>query len=373
MSAFDVSATSMGTVYSAFILSYAATMIPAGWLADRVGPVPVLTAMGAGTGVLTLLTAGVGVSPFAALAGLVPSLIVLRLGLGVFASPLYPAGARAIAVATAPHERGRYQGLVIAGAPLGGAIAPVLFAPIIANYGWRAAFVVAGVATLFATVLWSTARPDASRNESIASVSDSLTPSTAGDQPNIWALAAGYFTINYFEYIFFYWIYYYFGVVRNVGRTESAVYTTALYVVMAAMMPLGGWLSDRLIPYWGVQGSRRRVGAGAMVFSAFLLYVGTSVTHEVTMVAVLALALGCVAGAEGPFWAAVTEGSRSHRPAVAGSIMNTVGNVGGFLAPILTPAIAVHFGWPASMHVASALILAGACTWLMVDRRPSAH
>jgi MFS family permease len=38
MKEFNLSQTQMGSVYSAFILSYAVMMIPAGHLADRLGP-----------------------------------------------------------------------------------------------------------------------------------------------------------------------------------------------------------------------------------------------------------------------------------------------------------------------------------------------
>src|SRR5439155_9243413 len=46
MKEFNISATSMGSVYSAFILSYAILMTPAGWAADRLGPRLTLFLMG---------------------------------------------------------------------------------------------------------------------------------------------------------------------------------------------------------------------------------------------------------------------------------------------------------------------------------------
>jgi ACS family D-galactonate transporter-like MFS transporter len=48
MKEFAISATEMGTVYSAFVFSYVLLMVPGGRLADRLGPRAVLTVIGLG-------------------------------------------------------------------------------------------------------------------------------------------------------------------------------------------------------------------------------------------------------------------------------------------------------------------------------------
>ena len=50
-------------------------------------------------------------------------------------------------------------------------------------------------------------------------------------------LTAGYFTVNYFEYIFFFWLYYYFGQIRKMGMEQSAVYTTLMWITWIVMIP----------------------------------------------------------------------------------------------------------------------------------------
>ena len=57
---FSLSETQMGSIYSAFILSYALLMIPGGQLADRLGPRIVITFMGLGSALFTGLTAVAG-------------------------------------------------------------------------------------------------------------------------------------------------------------------------------------------------------------------------------------------------------------------------------------------------------------------------
>ena len=48
-------------------------------------------------------------------------------------------------------------------------------------------------------------------------------------------------------------------------------------------------------------------------------------------------------------------------------ILNTGGNLGGFLAPVLTPLIASRFGWAGGLYFACFLVTIGMLTWLMVD------
>jgi MFS family permease len=279
--------------------------------------------------------------------------------------------------------RARAQGIILAGAPLGGAVTPVLVSWLITLHGWRIPFVLAGTVTLMVTVGWFWyARDHQAESPEDSTVKRSveveLIPSVAVDTKetfswgallrnrNLVLLAFGYFALNYFEFIFFYWIYYYFGEIRHLARSQSAIYTTALLLTMMVMMPVGGWVADRLIPYWGVKTSRRSVSVVGLVLSAVLLYVGTNLTTPLAMVTLLSMALGFAASSEGPFWASAIEAGKNQVGA-AGGIMNGVGNVGGLLAPVLTPYIAARAGWTWGLHFGSIVILSAALAWCFID------
>lgn len=366
---FGLSETEMGSIYSAFILSYALLMAPGGRLADLFGPKLVLGVTSLGVALFTAMTASAASLGL----GVLHSFLGIRLLLGACAAPLYPACARMTANWTAFANHARVQGLVLSGAALGSAITPVVFTRLIQSYGWRFSFWLAAGVTAAIAVLWMAAVRDRPAAMSVAP------PEAAAfnawrrllTDRNLALLTAGYFTLNYFEYIFFYWIYYYFGEIRRVGANESAIYTTILLLTMLAMMPLGGWVSDRLIPRWGSKAARRAVAAGGMVLSAALLYAGTNIDHVFLMVALLALALGFASSAEGPFWASAIEAGGGQSGAASG-IMNGVGNVGGLIAPVLTPYIAKHAGWSWGLYFGSFVVLAGAMSWFFIDpvRRP---
>ncbi|MEW5980013.1 MAG: MFS transporter [Acidobacteriota bacterium] len=380
---FGLSETQMGSIYSAFILSYALFMVPGGWLTDRFGPRLTLTAMGVGAALFTALTAAAGHPVVNQSLGILPSFLVIRLAYGVCTAPLYPACGKMTANWIPLRSRARAQGLILAGAPLGGAITPVLVAWLIACFGWRASFGLAAVVTILVTVGWFwyvRDRPYSPSDSPDAGESIEGNPGIAGQldkkqafpclvllrNRNLVLLAFSYFALNYFECIFFYWIYYYFGEIRHLGQSQSAIYTTGLLLTMMAMMPLGGWVSDRLIPFWGVKFSRQSVCVAGLVLSAILLFVGTNVTTPAAVVTLLSLSLGFAASSEAPFWASAIEAGRDHVGA-AGGIMNGVGNLGSFVAPVLTPYIAKQAGWTWGLHSGSVAVLVAALAWFFID------
>jgi ACS family glucarate transporter-like MFS transporter len=105
---------------------------------------------------------------------------------------------------------------------------------------------------------------------------------------NLALTTLAYFTLGYFDFIFFYWIYYYFGEVRHMGYSQSARYTTGLFLTMMVMMPLGGWISDRLTGAYGPSVGRRMVPLTALTMAGLLLFVGTKHRDIATVSAAVA-------------------------------------------------------------------------------------
>jgi MFS family permease len=135
---------------------------------------------------------------------------------------------------------------------------------------------------------------------------------------------------------------------------------------MAACMPLGGWLSDRLQRNWGYRWGRAAVPSGGMLLSALFLATGLITSHPYLMVALFALAMGAHGTCEGPFWATAVElGGR--RGGTSAGIFNTGGNALGGLAPTVTPWIGSVLGWGWGLGMASIICSLGAFLWLGID------
>jgi ACS family glucarate transporter-like MFS transporter len=235
--------------------------------------------------------------------------------------------------------------------------------------GWKFAFLIAGIGTWGVAAAW------------LANVR-SYKPAPAGalarvrrhsyrallSNRSLLLLSASYFCLNYFEYIFFYWTYYYFGEVLHVNQSLTAIATTSIMLGMVVLGPAGGWIADKLSATHGLQWSRRAVVVGALTMSAVLLFAGAGGFGLVPTVVLLTLAFGCASMSEGPFWASAISLARDDAGA-AGGLMNTIGNIGGIAAPVLTPLIASHFGWQTALWAGAGVVLVGVLAWLVMPVR----
>ena len=373
---FGLSETQMGGIYSAFILGYALLMIPGGHLTDRLGPRRTLTLMGVLSAMFTAAAVLAGRPTLGWYVAAVPALFAARLGLGVVTAPLYPACARMTANWIPAVFHARVQGLVMGGSSLGAAISPLLFTWMILRFRWRASFMMAAAATAALGILWFWyARDYPQQVHRLHRTSGRHAAREAwirlfGNR-NLMLLTFAYGTLGYFQYIFFYWIYYYFGEVLHVGAQASAKYTTILFLTEGAFMPIGGLLCDWLTRFYGAQFGRRIVPMAGLTLSAVLIYAGTISSGIAAAVVCLSLAVGLAACCEGPFWASVTELAGEHVGG-AGSILNTGAQIGGFFAPILTPYIASRAGWSWGLYAGAIVALTGVLAIYFADVRPAA-
>jgi ACS family glucarate transporter-like MFS transporter len=389
---YDIDPTDMGLVYSALLLAYAVCMTPGGFLIDGKGAWWALALMGLGSGLFVLAT-GATAWLFVP-AALWLALVLVRAGVGVCMAPIYPASARIIAHWLPLPQRSWANGLVNGAAPVGIACTFFGFGSLIDLFDWPTAFVLTGIITVFVGVVWMLyARDYPEQHPGVneaelwiiqgreESRKNALSPPPAGNisRPSRWLawlsllrnrslvlLTVSYAAIGYFEYLFNFWSEYYFESVLHLGKDRSRLYSTILNLAMAVGMGLGGLLSDRLLRVWGYRWGRAAVPIGGMLLSAALLLVGIQVSEPNVIVFCFALALAAVGACEGPCWATAIElGGR--RGGTAAGIFNTGGNVGGLIAPTLTPWISGRFGWGWGIALGSIACLLGVGLWLGID------
>jgi len=378
MAQYGISPTEMGTVYSAFLLVYTVFMIPGGFFIDRYGARRALIVMGLGSACFGAMTGAVGITLTTG-AQVLLGLVVVRGIMGLLTTPLHPASARAVDHWVSQPQRSLANGLVTGAALLGIACTYPLFGALIEQAGWQNAFPITGAATALLTIVWAFS----SKNDSAAPPVGSPSSRDQYREPirgswlallgdrSLILLTLSYAAVGYFQYLFFYWMQYYFDQVLHLGKTRSEFFAGLPPLAMALGMPLGGWLSDRLQKRWGFRWGRAIVPVAGLLLSAAFLGIGILAKEPVVIVTWFSLALGVMGASEGPFWSTVVELGR-RRGGTAAAIMNTGGNGGGMLAPVVTPWVSGHLGWQFGIGLGSFVCLAGALCWIGIKPTPNA-
>jgi MFS family permease len=130
-------------VYS---LAYGISQLPAGWLADRIGPRVVVTVGVAGVGVVGLLI------------GFAPTYVILAVFLvllGIAGGGYHPAAVPLISASVKAKKRGRTLGLHQVGGSSGFFLAPLIVAGVANASGWRGTYLAVSIpAIVFGVVLY---------------------------------------------------------------------------------------------------------------------------------------------------------------------------------------------------------------------------
>jgi predicted MFS family arabinose efflux permease len=98
---------------------------------------------------------------------------------------------------------------------------------------------------------------------------------------------------------------------------------------------------------------------------AWLMLAGAASPDPLTAVALLALCFGFTQFTEGAYWQAATYAAGPHT-ATAGGVLNTGGNMAGFLAPVVG-LLVDRLGWWAVLATGSGFAVLGAVLWLFVQ------
>ncbi|MDR5773966.1 MULTISPECIES: MFS transporter [unclassified Caballeronia] len=157
---FHLAATMQGLILSAFFWTYSTFQIPAGWAADRFGARRMI-------GMSAVLWGGFQCLAAFAMNGV--TLLLTRIGLGVFEAPYMPAATKLTAAWLPPAERARGVTLIDSGAPLGSALGGLLISALIGFSGsWRSAFLIVGAVTIvFGLVVYRMLRETPERHAGI--------------------------------------------------------------------------------------------------------------------------------------------------------------------------------------------------------------
>lgn len=370
----------MGFIFSAFVIGYALFQIPGGWLGDRWGARIILTLALIWWSSFTAFTAMAPASSLAGVVGIVGALVVVRFLLGMGEAVALPTFNRAVTDWLPSHERGLGIGIAIGGIGVGAAVTPPLTAWIMVNYGWQTAFYLSAVLGIVLAVIWwliardrpahhpwvdPTSLQVAQQDES-ALFRPAIPWRSLKRTPTVWWLVLSYSCLGYVAYVYMSWFYLYLVNVRGFDVLRGGIFTAAPFLAILVSCPVGGWVTDRLALRYGITGGRRLVGIIGMLFAAGSIAVGAVVESPYLAIIGLSLGAGWLYFTVGAYWASTSDLSKAHAGSLSG-LMNMGANIGGAISPTVTPWIAHHWGWGASLGTAALLAFIGGIFWLWID------
>jgi MFS transporter, ACS family, glucarate transporter len=376
---FSFDTITMGRVFSAFLWGYGLFQIPWGYICDRIGPRHTLTAsilcfaVGAGAmGLAPQFAVGTGLSVLAAMR-------LIRFLTGVGEAAVSSNVTRVIASWTAIRERGFASGLQICGLGLGGTLTPTFIAWTMVHFGWRMAFYLCSALAFLVVMVWqsyATDWPEEHKGVNAAELEQIHPGSRKGDVKrrevaakkqvpwlkmltslSVWGLILGYACQGYAFYVYYNWFYFYAVKVRGLNLMQAAVWTSAPFLAMALLSPVGGWFSDRVARTLGRRRGRLTAVWLGMGVSTALLLLGSHLSITVIALPMIALAAGFNMFAAANFWASCIDLAPDFSASLS-ALMNTLGSVGGAISSTATAYLAVHQGWSRALDVA-ALITVG--------------
>jgi MFS family permease len=361
----------MGYVFSAFTLAYALFEVPSGWLADRFGARLMLTrivvwwsAMTAATGLAT----GFG------------SLIAVRWLFGMGEAGVFPSLTRAFGRWLPERERGTAFGLTLMAAALGGALTQPLVVWLLERVSWRVAFPIFGsVGVVYALAWFAWFRDDPRTHRSVNAAelavigADPPTPhpsvpwGTLVRSRNLAALCAMYFGAIYGWYFYLTWLPTYLLRARGFDLTSVGWLAALPLLGIAAGSFVGGFLADALSRRFGVRIGLRIPGVVGLPLAAVAIVAAVTTEDPRTSAYCLSAAAGLAALGVAPGWSVCLAIGGRHAGVVSGA-MNTFGNLGGVMSPIVVGWCLMLWGsWEAPLYTVAGFYVFAAICWLGVD------
>jgi len=361
----------MGYVFSAFTLAYALFEVPSGWLADRFGPRLMLTRIVLWWSAMTAATGVVG--------GFV-SLVAVRFLFGMGEAGTFPSMARAYARWLPAPERGRAFGLALMTAALGGAATQPLVVALLNRIHWRQTFPIFGLVGIVWAVAWFWwFRDDPHHHPGVNAAELVLIgcdpPTSHRDVPwrelvsdrSMLALCVMYFGAIYGWYFYITWLPTYLLRARGFDLTQVGWLSSLPLLSIAAGVLVGGWASDVLARHWGLRAGRRTPGLVGLPLAALAITGGLLTPSPLTAAMLLASAAGLAALGVSPGWAVCLEIGGRHSGVVSGA-MNSFGNLGGTLSPIVVGiCLQAWDSWTAPLVTVAVCYVIAALCWLGID------
>ena len=364
--AFEIGDKGAGLFMSVFFFAYALAQVPAGWLSDRFGARGMLTFYILAWSICTVLTGLVG--GFA-------MLIAARVFFGFAQAGCYPTSGGLLKRWIPVDGRGRASAIVSMGGRLGGVIAPVLTAWLLADYlKWQHVLLLYGTSGIFvAALFWRNIRESPAVHPHANDAEQALAADDEGEAkpdpppwPPIWSLIKSgsmwlmcllQFAINVGWVFIVSWLPSYMKDIHQVSEKTGGLMTTLVMSAGICGLLLGGPLADWLLKRFGARRGRTLQLVGAYVCAALAYGLMLRLNSPWAIVGALGVVAFMTDLSIPPIWAHMMDVGGRNAAAVFGW-GNMWGNFGAFVCINLVPQINERFDQNQDSHEAFILFAA---------------
>jgi ACS family glucarate transporter-like MFS transporter len=357
---FGLNHVQLGYVLSAFSWAYVVGQIPGGLLLDRLGTKTMYGATLILWSIATMLIGFIGnfTSDLSVALGL---LFALRFALGLIEAPSFPANGRVAVMWFPKEERGLATSLFASASYFAVAIFSPFAGWLTSRFGWPAPFIALGLIGIAAAGVWAVVMHEPRKHPRVSSAElehiiaggamidiDSkqelksrpvLAPGAIrallGNRM-LWCAYIGQYCTIALSYFFITWFPIYLVQARGMNILDAGFATIAPAVFGFLGGISGGYISDKLLASgWSLSWARKTPYIVGMLMAASLVLAAV-IPSNVGIIAMMSFAFfgkGVAAGAG--TWTIVSDTAPKEAVGLAGAIFNGIGNMAGFITPLL--------------------------------------
>ncbi|MEO8369372.1 MAG: MFS transporter [Candidatus Solibacter sp.] len=367
----------MSFVFSAFAVAYAGFEVFSAWWGEKIGARRVLARIVVWWSVFTMATAG---------AWNYSSLVAIRFLFGAGEAGAWPNAALALSRWIPQRERGRVQGFFFAAAHVSGGLTPLLVAWLLTLLPWRGVFLVCGCFGVVWAAAWYRWFRDEPREHPKANQAE-VELIESGRQlgghahhgaalwralarsPNVWCLCLAYHSNSYGSYFVMTWLPTYLAENRGFEKQSLSLFAGLPLLLSVFGDISGGAVTDWAIRAFGLRLGRVVVCVVGYAVAAVAMLAAVYANTPVMAACLIAVAVAASMFTLSPSWAACMDiGGKN--TAVLSAAMNTTGQVGSILSPVITGWIVYRFSnWQMPLLIMAGLYALSAVLWTQVDPR----
>jgi nitrate/nitrite transporter NarK len=184
---------------------------------------------------------------------------------------------------------------------------------------------------------------------------------------NLYAICAMYFAFSYGLYFYFTWLPTFLIKELRLSPSASRVLASLPFMLAGIADVTGGWLTDYLCRTRGLRVGRCHLGFAAFLGCGTLVFASTLPVPAIAKAVLLAFALASADLALGACWSVPIDIAPDHAGVVTGC-MNTLGNLGGMVGPLVVGVVVDRWGsWTIPFYITAAVYAGGALAWLAID------